>query len=128
MILTGANRHDVTQLLPLIEAIPPIRGKRGRPLRKPVIVQADRGYDYDVHREKLHRRGIVTDIARRGSKADNFLGKTRWVVERTHAWLHRFRRLRIRYERQAVIHEAFLNVACDLICWKQLKRPLNSFC
>ena len=128
MILTGANRHDVTQLVPLIEAIPPIRGKRGRPLRKPAIVQADRGYDYDSHRAKLHRKGIVTDIARRTSKTDNFLGKTRWIVERTHAWMHRFQRLRVRYERLAIIHEAFLNIACCLICCKQLQRPKNSFC
>lgn len=128
MILTGANRHDVTQLLPLIEAIPSVRGKRGRPLHKPAIVQADRGYDYDSHRATLHEKGIATDIARRGSKTDNFLGKTRWVVERTHAWLHRFRRLRVRYERLAIVHEAFLNIACCLICWKQLQRPKNSFC
>jgi transposase len=43
LILTGANRHDVTQLLPLIDAVPTIRGKRGRPLPKPAIVQCDRG-------------------------------------------------------------------------------------
>jgi len=128
VILTEANRHDVTQLVPLIEAIAPIGGKQGHPLRKPAIVQADRGYDYDSYRAKLHEKGIVTDIARRGSHTDNFLGKTRWVVERTHAWLHRFRRLRIRYERLAIIHEAFLKIACCLICWKQLQRTKNSFC
>lgn len=45
MILTGANRNDVTQLLPLVDAIPPIRGTRGRPLRKPKVIYGDRGYD-----------------------------------------------------------------------------------
>ena len=44
------------------------------------------------------------------------LGKWRWVVERTLGWLHRFRRLRIRYERRADIHQAFLSLACILIC------------
>ena len=44
-ILTGANRHDVTQLLPLVEAIPPVRGKRGRPRRRPDQVQGNRAYD-----------------------------------------------------------------------------------
>src|SRR6266581_4521223 len=48
-ILTQANRHDVTQLLPLIRAIPPIGGKRGAPRRKPKLVQADRAYDSDPH-------------------------------------------------------------------------------
>ena len=47
VILTGANRHDVTQLHALVDAIPPIAGKRGRPLSKPRIVQGDRGYDHD---------------------------------------------------------------------------------
>ena len=43
--LTGGNRNDVTQLIPLIQAVPPIRGKRGRPRRRPGLVYADRGYD-----------------------------------------------------------------------------------
>ena len=128
LILTGANRNDVTQLLPLIEAIPPIRGKRGRPLSKPRIVQADRGYDHDKYRRPLHAAGIATEIARRGEPHGSGLGKTRWVVERTHAWLHNFRRLRIRFERLAVIHEAFLKIACCIICWRQLTRAQNSFC
>ncbi len=46
--LTGGNRNDVTQLLPLVEAIPPVRGRRGRPRRKPDVLVADRGYDYDT--------------------------------------------------------------------------------
>jgi transposase len=48
--LTGGNRHDVTQLVPLIEAIPPVRGCRGRPQRRPVQVFADRAYDHDKYR------------------------------------------------------------------------------
>ena len=43
--VTGANAHDVTQLLPLVEAIPPVRGKRGRPRKRPRRVQGDRAYD-----------------------------------------------------------------------------------
>lgn len=127
-ILTGANRNDVTQLLPLVEAIPPIRGKRGRPLSKPAVVQADRGYDHDKYRRPLHAAGIATEIARRGEPHGSGLGKTRWVVERTHAWLHNFRRLRVRFERLADIHEAFLKIACCVICWRQLRKAQSSFC
>ncbi|RQS43250.1 IS5 family transposase [Burkholderia sp. Bp8986] len=125
LILTGANRNDGTQLLPLIEAIPPIRGKRGRPLSKPVVVQADRGYDHDKYRKPLHAAGIATQIARRGEPHGSGLGKTRWVVERTFAWLHNLRRLRIRFERLATIHEAFMKIAACVICWRQLQ---NSLC
>ena len=51
----------------------------------------------------------------------NGLGKQRWVVERTIAWLHQYRRLRVRYERRADIHEAFLAIGCSLICLKLLQ-------
>ncbi|CAM5734778.1 hypothetical protein SALBM311S_01148 [Streptomyces alboniger] len=47
-ITTGGNRNDVTQLIPLIQAVPPIRGKRGQPLRRPKHLYADRGYDHEV--------------------------------------------------------------------------------
>ena len=122
VILTKANRHDVTQLLPLVRAIPPIQGKRGAPKRKPKLVQADRAYDSDPHRAALLALGIQSQIARRRTPHGSGLGKTRWVVERTIAWLHWFRRLRIRYERLASIHEAFLKIGCSLICWRFLQR------
>src|SRR5471030_2293113 len=70
IMLTGAHRHDVTHLLPLIDAIPPIRGIRGRPLQKPQVVYADRGYDSEAHRQKLRDRGIKpgTDSLRRDTQ------------------------------------------------------------
>jgi transposase len=89
----------VTQLLPLVDGIPPLRGCPGRPLQKPGLVQGDREYDSQPHREVLERRGIATPLAKRGRSHGSGLGRTRWVVERTLAWLHRFRRLNLRYER-----------------------------
>ncbi|MEA3124534.1 MAG: hypothetical protein QOD67_1553 [Caballeronia sp.] len=121
VILTGANRHDVTQLDPLVEAIPPIRGKRGRPLRKPKIVQGDRGYSSEEHRQRFRKRGITPQLAKLRSPHGSGLGKTRWPVERTIAWLHSYRRLKMRYEKYAHIHEAFLTLACALTCWTRLK-------
>jgi transposase len=49
------------------------------------------------------------------------LGRQRWVVERTLSWLHQFKRLRTRWEQRADIHEAFLRLACCLICWRYLE-------
>ncbi|MGX5207199.1 IS5 family transposase [Streptomyces violaceus] len=94
--LTGGNRHDVTQLLPLLDAIPTIRGFRGHPRHKPRRLYADRGYDFDKYRRRLWKRGIKPMIARRGVDHGSGLGKVRWVVERAFAWLHQFKRLRIR--------------------------------
>jgi transposase len=125
-LLTAANRHDVTQLLPLVDAIPPLRGCPGRPVRKPDLIQGDRGYDSQPHRDALQRRGIDTQLAKRRTPHGSGLGRTRWVVERTLAWLHRFRRLNLRYERRPSIHEAFLMLGCSLICWNFLK-PLIYF-
>jgi transposase len=122
--VTGANRHDITQLLPLVEAIPPIAGKQGRPRKRPDIVQGDRGYDSQPHRLALRLLNIKALLAKRRTDNGSGLGKTRWVVERTLAWLHQLRRLRVRYERRSDIHEAFLTIGCIIICWNQL----NSFC
>ncbi|QNS02166.1 IS5 family transposase [Streptomyces xanthii] len=121
VLLTGGNRNDVTQLLPLLDAIPPVRGRVGRPRRKPDSLFADRGYDHDIYRDQVRARGIVPAIARRGTLHGTGLGTYRWVVERIFAWLHGFRRLRIRWERRADIHEAFLKLACCLITDRQLR-------
>jgi transposase len=123
-ILTAANRHDVTQLLPLIDGIKPVRGRVGHPRRRPDRVFADRTYDSEPHRQALRDRGIRPYLAKRRTKHGSGLGKHRWVVERTFAWLHQFRRLRERYERRADIHEAFLKIGCALITW----RFANSLC
>jgi transposase len=67
-------------------------------------------------------QGIVAVVAKRGSPHGSGLGVFRWVVERTLAWRHRFRRLALRYERRADVHEAFLTLGCALITWRYLKR------
>jgi transposase len=114
--VTGANRHDVTQLLPLVESIPPIAGKVGHPRKRPDCVQGDRAYDSQPHRDVLHKLGIDSVLAKRRTNNGSGLGVFRWVVERTLSWLHQFRRLRVRYERRDDIHEAFLTIGCILIC------------
>jgi transposase len=119
--LTGANVHDVTQLQPLVEAIPPIPGRRGRPRQRPTSIQGDRGYDSEPHRQWLRTCRMQPMLAQRYTAHGSGLGKTRWVIERTIAWLHHFRRLRIRWERSEEIHYAFLFIGCILICWSFLQ-------
>ncbi|SFT37290.1 Transposase DDE domain-containing protein [Actinopolyspora lacussalsi subsp. righensis] len=83
--LTSGNRHDITQLLPLVEAIPPVRGRRGRPRHKPEVLVAERGYDHDTYRHLLRQLGIRPLISRRGTRDTN--QPVRWVVEQTLALL-----------------------------------------
>ncbi|WP_435841855.1 IS5 family transposase [Streptomyces coeruleorubidus] len=123
-ITTGGNRNDVTQLIPLIQAVPPIRGKRGQPLRRPRYLYADRGYDHEVYRDEVRRFQITPHLARRGTGPGSGLGVYRWVVEGAIAQLHWFRRLRIRWEIRDDIHEAFLTLGCAIICWRRLKKAV----
>ncbi|WP_407638817.1 IS5 family transposase [Allokutzneria albata] len=118
---TGGNRNDVTQLMPLIDMVPPVRGKRGRPRLRPVTLYADRGYDHDKYRDLVRGKGIKPLIARRGTEHGSGVGIHRWVIEQTFALLHWFRRLRIRREIRDDIHEAFLSLACGIICWRRLR-------
>lgn len=68
--------------------------------------------------------GRVTSclLAMRLTEHGSGLGRWRWVVERTFAWLSQFRRLRVRYDKRADIHEAFLSLGCALICWQSLRK------
>jgi hypothetical protein len=122
--LTAANRPDVRELLPLVDAVPPIHGRRGRPRRRPDKLHGDKGYASQANRRGLRQRGIIPRLARPGIDSSDRLGRYRWVVEQRLAVLHRHRRLRMRDERRADIHEAFLLLACDLM----LLRSLIRFC
>jgi transposase len=123
--LSASNVHDSKLLEEAVDAIPPLRlpGKRrGRPRKRPVKLHADKGYDYPRCRRALRARGIIPRIARRGIESSERLGRYRWAVERTLSWLNRFRRLKVRYERRADIHQAFLTLGCALICWGTLAK------
>ncbi len=106
--------------MPLIEAIPPIKGKPGAPLTKPPEVIGDRGYDSDPHRMRLSGKAIRPTLARRRTAHGSGLGVVRWVVERGLSWLHQARRLRMRYEKREDLHRAFLSLRCGMICWSLL--------
>lgn len=124
MTLSAANVHDSQMLEATVDAVPPIQRPRGRPRQRPVKLHADKAYDSRISRQRLRRRSIVPRIARRGIESSARLGRYRWVVERSLAWLHRYRRLVIRYERRADLHRAFLSLGCALICWNSLRKRL----
>ena len=120
--LTGGNRNDVTQLMPLLRGIPPVRGWRGRPRRRREALHADRGYDHDKYRRMAWATGVKPAVARRGVAHGSGPGTHRRVIEQTTALLHWFRRLRIRWEIRDDIHEAFMTLAAAIICWRHLTR------
>ncbi|WP_134682229.1 IS5 family transposase [Paracoccus ravus] len=93
--LSGANVHDSGMHDPLLDAIPPMYGKRGRPRCRPGKLHADTGYDYPRCRRACTKRGIRHRIARKGIERSSHLAKHRWVVERTFARLSKFRRFAV---------------------------------
>lgn len=115
--MTAANVNETTMLEPTIDAIEPIKRPTGRPRKRPDKLHADKGYESKKNKAALRRRGIAPRIARKGVESKQKLGRHRWVVERTHSWLNRYKRLKVRYERRADIHETFLKLGCALICW-----------
>ena len=109
----------------LVDAIPALRqppGRPGRPRRRPAKLHADKAYASRANRALLRRRHITPRIARPKRDTSARLGRFRWVAERDFAWLHRNRRLLVRYERRPELHQAFLDLGCALICWQFLTR------
>jgi transposase len=121
--VTATNVHDSRMMEPLLDAVEPVRtGRRGRPRCRPAKLHADKGYAYRRCRDACVVRGIQPRIARKGVEPGHRLGRHRWIVERTFAWLARYRRLSIRYERLPEMHEGFLHLACALVCWNYVLR------
>ena len=121
-LLTAANRHDSVIFEALLDAIPSSKQVNGRRRKRPAKLHADKGYDIPRCRTALRRRHIRVRIARKGIDSSERLGRHRWVVERTLAWLNRYRRLTVRYERRADIHQALLTLGCAHICYTTLQR------
>lgn len=121
--VTAANVHDSRMLEPMLDAIPPLRtGRRGRPRHRPDKLHADKGYDYRRCRDACRRRNVQHRIARKGKDAKDRLGRHRWVVKRTTAWLARYRRLTIRRGWLVAQHRALLHIGYALISSNVLQR------
>jgi transposase len=119
--LTGGNRNDVTQLLPLVDGVGPVRGKPAGLASAPSSSSPTAAMTTTSTAASCGSVASSPVVARRNTEHGSGLGKLRWVVERTFAWLHFFRRLRIRWERRLELHEAFLHLSCSLICQRYLR-------
>ena len=119
--MAGANRHDMKLVRGTLEASP---GPRPAPTAAPPQgLCLDNGYDYDEGRDLVHAFGLTAHIRARGAEAqalkrDASFKARRWVVERSHSWLNRFRRLLIRWEKRADTYLAMLHVACGILPWR----------
>lgn len=108
--------HDSVPLSVPLDTASPVGGRLGRPRQRPCKLHADKAYDFARCRRACHRRHIQARIVRRGVEDTQRLGRHRWVVERTFAWLEQMRRLATRDERRTDIHYAFTLLGCSLNC------------
>ena len=122
----GANRHDMKmskatlQSIVIYRPVPTIRSKQHMCL--------DKGYDFPEVYELLEEYGYTIHIPLRGGRGGISSSKEKripgyrsrhWVVERTHSWMNRFRRLLIRWEKKAENHTAMLHLACAWITYRR---------
>ncbi|GAB3661190.1 hypothetical protein GCM10028833_41180 [Glycomyces tarimensis] len=113
---------DIKAAQDLVESIPPVAGRVGRPRRRPDTILADGGYDSAVFREWLCSKRIASVIPQRGRKKIIGLGRIRWVVEQAISHFHQFKRLAVRWDRHLFMHQGFVELAAALICWRRLQR------
>ena len=117
----GANRHDMKMTEGTLQAI---AIERPEPTEEdPQNLCLDKGFDYDEVRELLAAWGYTAHIRTRGEETEakeclpGYRAR-RWVVERTHSWLNRFRRLLVRWEKKAENYLAMLHFACAWITFR----------
>jgi transposase len=122
-VVTAANVNDTTVFQSVGDGGPPIRTRVGPRRTRPAKVHADKGYDSRANRAYLRRRGIKSRIARREVESSTRLGRHRWKVERSLSWLSCFRRLQVRWDRDAGRWFAFVLVACVLVCFNRVLVP-----
>src|SRR5262245_32819621 len=118
--VTAADVNEVTQASVVLTGMPPVGGKPGPRRRLPDRLQGDRGFDSAALRRVLRWLGVTPVLARRGTEHGSGLGVLRWLVERTLSWLHANGRLRRRLDRLTEMQDAFLKLACALICLRFL--------
>ena len=122
----GANRHDMKMVCPTIEDL-----QLDRPVPTsddPQGLCLDKGYDYEQVRQWIEDLGFVAHIRSRGEEAseiskDAGFRARRWVVERTHSWMNRFRGLLIRWPKKASNYLAFVHFVCGIIAWRSAGLP-----
>lgn len=121
--VTAANVNEVTQVFDVLTKMPDVGGKPGPKRQKPERLQGDGGFDSEPVRQLLRWLGITPVLGKRGREHGSGLGTLRWYVERTLSWLHQFGRLRRRLDRHTALQDAFLQLACGLICLNFITGP-----
>ena len=120
--IAGANRHDCKLVDATVQSIPVQRPEPSE--QDPQGMCLDKGYDYDSVRDLVKEFGYTAHIRSRGEEAQAIKRQAgfkarRWVVERTHSWMNRFRRILIRWEKKAANYLGLLHLVCAIITYRR---------
>ena len=123
LVVTGANRHDVTQIEIVLDSIV-IERPEPTP-DQPHHLCADKAYDSKDAIQIIVQRGYTPHVRRRGEEIEakkNVPGyrARRWIVEVCHSWFNRFRKLLVRYEKTDSSYVALHHLAAAIICWRKI--------
>ena len=118
LAVAGANRHDMKLLRATVDSLPVPRPTPSP--ERPHGLCLDKGYDFAEVRRTLDEFGFTAHIRSRGEEARAIKKEAgfkarRWVVERAHSWMNRFRRILVRWDKSPDNYIAFLHFACALI-------------
>jgi transposase len=121
LAIDGANRHDMKLVRATLESLVAVRPEPTE--EEPQGMCLDKGYDYDEVRKILAEFGFTAHIKARGEEAKELKAEAgkrarRWVVERSHSWMNRFRRILVRWDKKPENYLAFLHFACALITFR----------
>lgn len=123
--VAGANKNDFKLVQQTLQSVPQELDRPEPTEQEPQGICMDKGYDYPETREQVRKAKLTPHIRRRGenkSKRKRYPGgkARRWVVERTHSWMNRFRRILVRWEKRNDTYLAMLHLVCGLICFRAL--------
>ncbi len=116
LIASGANTHDVKLLAETLDAI-----VVALPQNKSMHLCADTAYTGEPARKQITQRRYRPHVRGRKEERKHHpkAKPRRWVVERTHSWINRFRKLLVSFEKSKESFVALLSLAAALICWRQ---------
>jgi transposase len=123
VVVTGANRHDVTQVEAVLDGV---AANRPQPTaEEPQHLCADKAFDSEQARKVMQDRGYTPHVRSRGEERQEKASipghrARRWVVEACHSWMNRFRKILVRFEKTDRAHLGLVHLACAIITWRKV--------
>ena len=123
VVVTGANRHDVTQVEPVLDSV--VANRPEPTTEEPQHLCADKAFDSVEARKAMEERGYTPHVRSRGEERQEKASipghrARRWVVEACHSWMNRFRKILVRFEKTDRAYLGLVHLACAIITWRKV--------